>query len=93
MSAAVVTGMDAPPVLEPAEHVFDPVALFVEDGVVGNRGFAVGLRGDAGGEAALAEGGAQPIGVVALIGEKLLGPGHRRQHECGALEIAHLTFA
>ena len=43
MGAAVVTGMNAPPVFEPSEHVFDFVALFVEDGVVGDRGFAVGF--------------------------------------------------
>ena len=43
MGATVVSGVDAPPVLEAAEHVLDFVALFVEDGVVGDRGFAVGF--------------------------------------------------
>jgi hypothetical protein len=35
VSAAVVSGMDAPPVFEAPEHVFDFVALFVEGGVLG----------------------------------------------------------
>jgi hypothetical protein len=43
VGATVVSGMDAPPVLEPAEHVLDSVALFVEDGVVGDWDFAVGF--------------------------------------------------
>ena len=43
MGATVVSGVDASPVLEPPEHVLDSVALFVEDGVVGDRGFAVGF--------------------------------------------------
>ena len=45
MSATVVSGVDAPPILETAEHVFDLVALFIEDGVMGDRDPAVGLRG------------------------------------------------
>ena len=69
MGAAVVSGVDAPPVFEAPEHVFDSVALFVEDGVMRNRGFAVGFRRDAGGDAALGEGGAEPVGIVTLVGE------------------------
>ena len=58
-----------------------------------DRGFPIGFGGDAGGDFALCERFAKPIGVVALVGQKLLGPGDRGQHERGALEIAHLTFA
>ena len=43
MGATVVSGVDASPVLELSEHVLDSVALFVEDDVVGDRDFAVGL--------------------------------------------------
>ena len=43
MGAAVVSGVDAAPVLEPAEHVLDPVALAVECAVVGDRYLAVGF--------------------------------------------------
>jgi hypothetical protein len=35
VGATVVLGVDASPVLEPAEHVFDSVALLIESGVVG----------------------------------------------------------
>ena len=45
MGATVVSGVDAPPVLEAAEHGLDFVALFVEDGVVGDRGFPVDFEG------------------------------------------------
>ena len=41
MGAAVVAGVDAPPVLELAEHVFDFVPLAVELAVMGYVGFPV----------------------------------------------------
>ena len=43
MGATVVSGVDAPPVFEAPEHVFDLVALVVEDGIMRDRGFAVWL--------------------------------------------------
>ena len=55
MCAAVVSGVDSPPVFESSEHVSDLVALFVEEGVMGDRDLPVGFRGDAGGDAALGE--------------------------------------
>ena len=58
MGATVTSGVDAPPVFEPPKHVFDSVALFVEDGVMRDRGFSVGFGRNAGGDAALGEGGA-----------------------------------
>jgi len=90
--ATVVLGVDGL-VFEVAEHVLDLVSLFVEDGVMRDRGVPVGLRWDAGGDAALCEGGAEPIGVVALVGEKLLGLGRGGQHRRSALAIAHLPLA
>ena len=45
MGAAVVSGVDAPPILEPSEHVLDLVALLVEDGVMGDRDLPIGFRG------------------------------------------------
>ena len=41
--AAIIAGVDASPVLEPAEHIFDFVALTVEDAVVRDRHLAVGF--------------------------------------------------
>ena len=43
VGAAVVTGVDAPPVLQLAEHVLDLVALAVQHAVVRDVYFAVGL--------------------------------------------------
>jgi hypothetical protein len=36
---------------------------------------------------------AEPIGVIALVGEKLLGSGQGGQHQRRAFEVAHLAFA
>lgn len=36
MGAAVVSNVDATPIFEPSEHVFDLVALLVEAGVIGD---------------------------------------------------------
>ena len=40
---SVMTGVDAPPVLEPAEHILDAEVLSVEHCVVRNRPLAVDL--------------------------------------------------
>jgi len=93
MGATVVSGVDAPPVFETPEHVFDLVALFVEDGVMGDRGFAVGFGRNAGGDAAFGEGGAEPVGVVTLVGQELLGFRQGGQHQRCALVVAHLALA
>ena len=47
MGATVVSGADLPPVFEAPEHVFDLVALFIEDGVMRDGDFPIGFRGDA----------------------------------------------
>ena len=41
MGAAVVAGVDASPILQPAEHVLDLVALLVERAVMGYLDFPV----------------------------------------------------
>ena len=43
MGASVVAGVDASPVLEPAEHVLDPVAMAIEGPIVIDLDLAVGL--------------------------------------------------
>ena len=93
MGAAVISGVDAPPIFEPAEHVFDLVTLLVEDGVMGDRDLPVGFRGNAGFHAPLGEGCAEPVGVVTLVGQQLLGFRHGGQHQRRALIIAHLPLA
>src|SRR3546814_5782096 len=86
MSAAVVAGMDASPVFEPAEHVLDLVPLAVEDTIMLDRLFAVGFRRDARRDAALGESLAEPVGVVALVAEQLL----RRRSEEHTSELQSL---
>jgi hypothetical protein len=63
MCASVVTGMDAPPISEPAEHVFDLVPLAIENAVMLDQFFAVGLRRDAGLDVAFGESLAKPVGA------------------------------
>ena len=36
---------------------------------------------------------AEPVGVVALVGEEFARPGQDRQHQCHALVVAHLPLA
>jgi hypothetical protein len=36
--------MNTPPILEPAEHVFDIVPLAIENAIMFDQRFAVGLR-------------------------------------------------
>jgi hypothetical protein len=45
VGAAVVSGMDAAPIFEPSEHVFDSVALLVEDGVIGDGDLRLDFEG------------------------------------------------
>ncbi len=41
MGASVVADVDASPVLEPAEHVFDLMAAAIDDSIVGDFNLAV----------------------------------------------------
>ena len=72
MCASIVTGVDAPPILEPTEHVFDLVPLAIQNAVMFDRLCAVGLRWDAGRDTPDRERLAEPVGVVALVAEQLL---------------------
>ena len=56
---------DASPVFDPAEEVFDLVPLAVEGFVVIGRRLAMPQWRDAGVDALLGEGGAEPVAVVA----------------------------
>lgn len=40
MGAVIVSGVNSPPILEPAEHVFNLVALFVERGIMRDNDLA-----------------------------------------------------
>ena len=43
MCASIIAGVDAAPVLEPAEHVLDLVAFPVERAIVRDRRLAIGF--------------------------------------------------
>src|SRR3546814_5961840 len=75
---AIEAGGDAPPVLEPAEHPLDDVALSVDGLVVVVLDFAVPARRDDGLGAACFEPFAQGLAVIALVGDEFGGRRHRR---------------
>lgn len=93
VSASVVAGGDAPPILELGEHVLDPMALFVERLVIGQRDFSAFGGRNARLAASLAEGGPEPIAVIASVGDQ--GGGWRQgvKDQPRALVIAHLALA
>ena len=67
-----MAGLDAPPILEPAEHDLDLVALAIESRIVRDGSFAVALRGDAWGCVTCGERVAEPVGVVTPVADQLL---------------------
>jgi len=70
VSASVVTGGDAPPIFELGEHVLDPVARLVERPVIRQRDFSAFGGRNTGLAAPLAEGGPEPIAVIASVGDQ-----------------------
>ena len=76
MRTSVIPGCDAPPVLEFSEHVFDLVALLIEVSVVFDLLLAVFSWRNTRLDILAVQGGPEPVGIVAAIGEKVFG---RRQ--------------
>lgn len=76
MGAAVVACVDAAPVLQATEHVFDAVSLAVENGIVRDRYPARAGRGDAGRYSALGQCAAEAIAVLTAVAKQFAG---RRQ--------------
>ncbi len=70
MNAAVVSGCDAAPVFELCEHVLDLMSFAIEGSVIGQLNFPVFFRRDARFDAAHNEGSAEPVAVVALVGDQ-----------------------
>ena len=93
MCASIVAGVDAPPVLDTSEHDLDAVALTIERLVMRDGDLAVGLGRDAGGDAPVGEGLAEPAGVIATVAEHRLGPRQRMEHQRGTLVVTHLPLA
>ncbi len=70
MGELVVARGDAPPVLEPAPHALDEVAIFIGRGVIGDGPSSCeGGRND-GLDAALGEAVAEMVGVIPSIGDE-----------------------
>jgi hypothetical protein len=76
--ASIVAYGNPAPVLEPAEHVFDLVALFVEYLIVFVLYFAIFLRRDAGRCAFLDQGISEPVGVIAAVRKQFFCNGQMR---------------
>lgn len=93
MGASIVAGVDASPVLEPTEHDLDLVALAVERPVMRDVDRAVSPGWNARGDTSLRQSRAEPVGVVALVGQHRLGGRKSVQHQGRAFVIAHLAFA
>ena len=92
MRAPVVSGRDASPVLEPAEHALDEVAAFVEVLVVGDGLLSVLAPGDAGLDLLLREGLAEPVAVIAPVGDKPVGLWQGGQYGRGTAIVTDLTL-
>lgn len=73
MGASVIAAVDAAPAFELSEHVPNFVALVGERGIMGNGHFTICLRRDAWCDAALLQNGAEPVGIIAPVGEQCFG--------------------
>ena len=93
MGASVITCSDAPPILEPCEHIFDFVALLIEGFIVGQRNSPAFGGGNAGLAALFGKSLPEPIAVIATVGEKRFGGRQGIKDQPCALVIAHLALA
>jgi hypothetical protein len=92
VGAAVISGGDAAPVLEPAEHALDQIALLVDLGIVYDRHLAVLASGNAGRDVQTGQSLAEPVAVVTLVGDQDLGVRQRLQDGSGAAIVADLAL-
>ncbi len=68
MRTAVVPSGDAAPILQPAKQALNEVTALVQLGVVDDGLFALGAAWNAGLDASLGKGLAQPVAVITLVG-------------------------
>ena len=73
MGAAIVTGVDAPPVLQFGEQVLDQVAFLADRLVIVILHLAVGFWRNAWGYAALGQGRPEPVAVITFVAQQFLG--------------------
>ena len=92
MSASIVSGVYAAPVLETSEHILDTIPLAIERAVVRDERLAIGLRGNAWGDAACVERASEPVGVIASVGEHGFGRRQSVDQHGGAIVVAGLPL-
>ena len=73
MGAAIVTGVDAPPVLQFGEQVLDQVVFLADRLVIVILHLAVGFWRDAGADAARGQSTAKPVAVITFVAQQFLG--------------------
>ena len=93
MSASVVSCVDASPVLEACEHVLDPLALAVEDGIVAGLDAMAGIGRDAWDDAALEQSLAASGGGIGPISKQEVGGWQLLEDSSGGPVVADLAFA
>jgi hypothetical protein len=92
VGAPVVSRVDAAPVLETSEEVFDFIALPIQDAIIAMLNLVLGMRRNAGGDAALDKRVAEPDRAVGSICEQAMGGGQRLDHSHSCLMVAGLAF-
>jgi len=92
MGASVVSGCNAPPILELAEHVLDFMSLTIEVFVIIDGLLAASGRRNAGCDAFVRQGLAEPVAVVPLVAEQARSIRQGIEHKPGALVITHLAL-
>lgn len=92
MGAPIISCGDAPPILDPAEHVLNAVSLLVECLVVVCRMLSLFARRDAGRNTLVFQSIAEPVCIVTAIGKQFTGLGQAVKQVPGTLVIAGLTF-
>jgi hypothetical protein len=68
------------------------MALPIQDGIIGMLDFVLGMRRNAGGDAALDKRVAEPDRAVGSICEQAMGGGQRLDHSRSCLMVAGLAF-
>ena len=91
MSASVVSGGDAPPILDPAKHVLDTISLPIEDFVVVGRVASLLAWWNAGRNPLVFQSVAKPVGVIAAICQQLSGFRQTIEQVPGTLVVAGLA--
>ena len=101
MGTAIVPHSNPTPILDPAKHDLDFVALFVEGFAVAALCRSVLARWNARCDAPLLEGGDEPIRIIAAVSEQVFGVGQTGQQAsrtdviaggpCGQQQMHRLT--